>query len=239
MSIAEKLATVAENVPKVYEAGQKSEYDRFWDIYQDYGNRTLYRTGFAFNGWNDETFCPKYNISGNVNYLFRYAKISDLENLLNKCGVTLDTSSSPALDFMFSESSVTVVPEIDVRNAVSGQTKNALTSTFYAAYYCKTIRKFIIDENIAFVRTFGLMYALENIEIEGTIGQSGFDVHWSAKLTAASLLSILTALSKDSELAEGKSITFATEHQEVIERDEECLEQLNLAINAGWTVAYA
>ena len=37
MSIAEKLTAIAENVPKVYEAGQKSEYDRFWDAYQNNG----------------------------------------------------------------------------------------------------------------------------------------------------------------------------------------------------------
>ena len=40
MSIAEKLTTVAENVPKVYEAGKKAEYDAFWDKYQNNGKRT-------------------------------------------------------------------------------------------------------------------------------------------------------------------------------------------------------
>ena len=34
MSIAEKLTTIAENEQKVYDAGQKSEYDRFWDSYR-------------------------------------------------------------------------------------------------------------------------------------------------------------------------------------------------------------
>lgn len=62
MSIAEKLTTVAENVPKVYEAGQKAEYDRFWDIFQENGKRTNYTSAFCYGGWTDDTYNPKYTI---------------------------------------------------------------------------------------------------------------------------------------------------------------------------------
>ena len=41
MSIAEKLTKVAENVPKVYEAGKKDEHDKFWDEYQTTRNGEL------------------------------------------------------------------------------------------------------------------------------------------------------------------------------------------------------
>ena len=62
MSIAEKLITVAENVPKVYKAGQQSEYDRFWDAYQNYGG--VMNAYYAFSGpaWNDNTYRPKGTI---------------------------------------------------------------------------------------------------------------------------------------------------------------------------------
>ena len=39
MSIAEKLITIAENEERVYESGKKAAYDRFWDVYQQNGNR--------------------------------------------------------------------------------------------------------------------------------------------------------------------------------------------------------
>ena len=79
---------------------------------------------------------------------------------------------------------------------------------------------------------------LENIVFEGTIGQN-FWFNMCTKLTVASLLSILTALTKDSAKASGKTVTLATAHKAKIEADTACTAQLNAAIAAGWTVAYA
>lgn len=45
-----------------YEAGQKAEYDRFWDIFQKNGNPANYYYKFAYSGWTDENFNPKYDI---------------------------------------------------------------------------------------------------------------------------------------------------------------------------------
>jgi hypothetical protein len=90
MSIANKLITVAENQQKVYDAGfvagqnsgggggydegfsagQQAEYDRFWDAYQENGNRTEYVEGFCRRSWNADTYNPKYPITG-VNYGFQ------------------------------------------------------------------------------------------------------------------------------------------------------------------------
>lgn len=52
---------IAENEQKVYEAGQKSEYDRFWDEHQMKGERNIYAGAFA--GWKGENFKPKYKIA--------------------------------------------------------------------------------------------------------------------------------------------------------------------------------
>ena len=62
MSIADKLTTIGENVPKVYEAGQKSEYDRFWDAYQNNGEAMDYSYSFAGINWDDDCYNPKYPI---------------------------------------------------------------------------------------------------------------------------------------------------------------------------------
>lgn len=89
MSIAEKLVTIAENGLKVYEAGKKdgiqSEYDRFWDAYQDYGNRTRYYYSFAGYCWTDETYNPKYpiNATANASSLFSYSSITDTKVPIN------------------------------------------------------------------------------------------------------------------------------------------------------------
>ena len=85
MSIAEKLTAIAENVPKVYEAGQKSEQDRFWDSYQNKGgavNGTYMFSGYA---WNDEIFNPKYPIilSKGGTGLFSFTKLTDIKVMVD------------------------------------------------------------------------------------------------------------------------------------------------------------
>ena len=47
-------------VSEVYEKGVSDEYDRFWDAYQDNGNRTDYRMAFCSTSWTEENFKPKY-----------------------------------------------------------------------------------------------------------------------------------------------------------------------------------
>ena len=79
MSIAEKLSAVAQNVPKVFEAGKKAgkkaQYDEFWDSFPANLDGT-----YLFSGdmWNDVTFKPKRNIvlKGGANGLF-YNKTPD------------------------------------------------------------------------------------------------------------------------------------------------------------------
>lgn len=60
MSIADKLKTIAENEQKVFDAGKQAEYDAFWDIFQQNGNRTSYDRCFEGNYWSNENYNPKY-----------------------------------------------------------------------------------------------------------------------------------------------------------------------------------
>ena len=90
MSISEKLTAIAQNTPRVYEAGKKvsyedgfgagytqgkshgytkgeaagkqAEYDRFWDSFQENGTRKSYHCAFAGSCWTPQTFKPKYPI---------------------------------------------------------------------------------------------------------------------------------------------------------------------------------
>lgn len=78
MAIADKLKTVAENEPKVYEAGKKAEQDAFWDVFQNKGAKSNYNYALCGVMWIDEIYNPKYDIvcSGAVN-MFRNAQITD------------------------------------------------------------------------------------------------------------------------------------------------------------------
>lgn len=239
MSIADKLVSIAENVPKVYEVGEKdgiqAEYDRFWDVFQDYGKRTYYYFAFREN-WNEQTFKPKYDLKPVQAYgMFSYLTMEiDLAKWLEDLGVTLDTSNCTNAGYIFQNSKFARFPLLDFRGLTSAN------NCFQSANKAHTIDKIILKDNGSqtFASTFYGTIALENLTIEGVIGQNGFDVSWSKLLTAESLLSILTALTKDSTLASGKTVTFATASKEVIESDTACAEQLALAVQAGWTVSY-
>lgn len=103
MSIADKLNTIAENEQKVYEAGEQAEYDRFWDEFQQNGNRTNYRYAFAGSGFNIETLNPKYvpiiptgdrAIYMFCNNLYGYPKISDYTEICKKIDLSQITNGS-------------------------------------------------------------------------------------------------------------------------------------------------
>ena len=53
---------------------------------------------------------------------------------------------------------------------------------------------------------FGYCNKLEEVRIEGTIGQNGLDLRWSTKLSRASIESIINALS---DTTSGLSITLS------------------------------
>ncbi len=177
------------------EDGRKSQYDEMWDIIQDNGERTDYSSAFAYANWDDTNFKPKYDIKPtNAPSMFRGSKglrITDLEAALERAGVVLDTSQSVNLNNAFAGYSLTVVPAIDMRSCTN--TSNANINIQPAMI---TIRKLIVSENTPLAPT-GFRFAtnLVNLIIEGVIGQNGFDVQYSTKLSKASIVSIINALS--------------------------------------------
>ncbi len=228
---------ILANQSLVYEAGKKDEHDKFWDTFQDYGKRADYQ--HAFHYWNCDYIRPKYKVVptviGSLNQMFTKSKIKKIEaEYFDFSQVPIGTSISQGNYYIFS--TCEHLKEIE---DIGFQPNLSYHTCFAWCYALKTIAKIRSDETITWTDAFTKCTSLENLTIEGTIGKNGFNVKDSKKLTTASLLSILKALSKDSTVASGKSITFATAHQAVIEADAQCLEQLNLAVNAGWTIAYA
>lgn len=193
MTIAEKLQTIAENEQKVFDAGKKSEYDSFWDSFQNNGNRTDYKNAFFGTGWNEKNFKPKYDIRVvNGQSMFdSTTEIKDLKDILDKCGVVLDTSKATNLQYFLTSSHIEKVGVIDT---------TSLTDIKWMLYYCprlKSVEKVILksDGSQTFNNAFLELYVLEDLTIEGTIGKNGFDIQGSPKLSKASIENIIGCLS--------------------------------------------
>lgn len=219
-------------VDAVFEAGKKSEYDAFWNAYQSNGTRTHYHSAFAGVGWTQTNFKPKYTVrpSEARNMFLQNTAITDL-TLTGK----LDFSQVTRISDFIAWSSVTKVPAINLSKV------DQSPSAFENASKLVTVENLILPSTPFPVSISAMFYhcdALENITITGTIQNTGFDLHWSTKLTIDSLTSILTALSKDSSVASGKSITFPTAAQAKIQADTTAKGQYDAAIAAGWTIAF-
>lgn len=185
-----KPSEFAGKVDEVYEAGKKSEYDRFWE---DHLSKTE-KGDFAYcgGGWDDETFNPPYGTviqPTNARYMFAHSHITDLVALCEKKRITLDFSKSTTTHYLFYESNITRLGVIDTRGTTT------VSYPFYGQSKLHTIVKIILkdDGSQKFNPPFSGCSSLENMEIEGVIGQNGFDVSPCTKLTHDSLMSILNA----------------------------------------------
>lgn len=237
MTISEKLIKIAENEQKVYDKGKADMLSDFWDKWQDYGNRTDYDRGFA--GWTadmEDFLKPKYDIRPTEAYMMfgNNKALTDLPAWCADCGIELDFGNCINFSYIAHRSDITHIGIINT----TGSTK--YNSILGWAIKLVTVDRIILKNDGSQKGSSDSFFCpnLENITFEGIIGNNIW-FHACTKLTTASMLSILTALSKDSTVATGKTITLATAHKAKIEADADCTAQLSAAIAAGWTVAYA
>lgn len=215
MSIADKLTTIAENVPKVYEAGKQAEYDAFWDSFQVGGERTAYPYGFY--GWYDVAFQPKYPIKPTLaTSMFSDSKIiGDITKRAN-----IDFSACRGMMNAFSYSAqITRIGVVDCR---------AVTQDHIAfCQYCtslETIDEIILKDdgtqyNSTSSGTWSFMQctALKNVKITGRTGNWNINFQHSP-LTKESITSIVNALW---EGASGKTLTLKKTAKEAAFTDAE------------------
>lgn len=211
-TIADKLQYIAENEPKVYDAGynkgfdvgKQAEYDAFWDAYQVNGNRGVYEAAFAGLGWNDKTFNPKYPIvvTGSSWNMFYSCNVKDgYEHLKN-----MDFSKCTLLSNTFAQCHMKHLGTIDCRNVKS------VSNVFYHARSLQTIDKIIVDVDNTFSSLFDNALSLENVTFDGEIGNNLVMAgtysgqKWGDKLTRASIESIVTHLSDN---VSGKTLTLS------------------------------
>lgn len=181
----------ATKVKEVYEAGKKSQYDEFWDNYQDYGNKAIYLYAFAGLGWTDETFKPKYDIkpTDTAQGAFSENKITDFRS--EAIGVEIDTSQATICTQLFIRSKVKYIGTISLESA---------TNFDYAFYQCselESIEKIILKEDGTNSLTSAFNYCsnLKEVKFEGVLGLNNLNLQWSTKLSKASITSVINALS--------------------------------------------
>ena len=250
MTIAEKITRAKADFDEVYEAGKQAgggggnaeeafeegkeagkqeAYDELWDSLQTNGKKTDYYRAFGA-AWDDNSFKPKYSMTPvNANGMFSGTKITDLQALLDECGVTLDFSkvTYQRLTQWLEESSVTRVGTVDLTSLTNA------TYVFYAARSLVTIEKLIFAETNVFANSwFNLCSKLTNINaVEGTIAGNGFNVSYCSLLTHDSLVRIINVLKDYSGSGTTCKITFgATNIAKLTE------EEIAIANNKGWDI---
>lgn len=186
--LIEDQKAINENVEKVFEAGKRSANqaarEKFWDGFQNNGNRTDYNNSCQYGYVPKDLLPPKYDIQPtSASNMFRENTWGgDLVELLG--GKQLDFSKATAMYQCFSYSHFTRIGVIDVR------AYQALTP-FTNARTLITIDKLIVDENTT-MGSLNNCNALENIIIEGVIANSA-NFQWSP-LSPESLKSIISCL---------------------------------------------
>ena len=219
MSIADKLTTVAENVPKVYEAGKNAEYEAFWKTYTNNGNRTYWRYGFAEQGWKDEIFNPPEGL----------VKPTDARAMFQNSFVTKVTKKQ--VDFSIATTMRDVFNSSKLTECEISAVKCAnLYTTFNACEVLETL-SLDVSEITGYNNTFSECAALKNLTINGVIALNGFNVQWSVNLTHDSLMSIINALADKSADTSGTvwTVTLGETNIAKLTADEQ-----NIAINKGW-----
>lgn len=229
-----KAAEMAAGVSAVYDAGKQAEYDAFWDVFQQNGISKAYNYSFCGNGWNDNTFRPKYDIKPTqCHNMFNSSAIEDLAGVLAECGVVLDLSTvTGRCDNMFSYATkLLTVPELDLRNAVYAN--GVLNGMFQSCSKLHTIECIKLKEDGTTnwgSNVFLNCSALENLRFSGAIGYSGLDLHWSTKLTHDSLMSIINAL--QTKTSGTWAVTLGTENLAKLTDAKKAI-----ATEKGWTLA--
>lgn len=215
-----------------FEAGKKSEYDRFWDAFQQNGERVQYEYAFYNPVWTDANFYPKYDMQPtDASFMFYQSGITDLDGRLKECGVTLDFSNCKKLYMAFYwNRAITTIPTVDTRTSTSA---GDLYYLFGSDSKLRSIEKIILkdDGSQTFDGTFGSCTALQEVRFEGVIGKK-ISVSNCSKLSHDSLMSILNAL-KD-YAGSGTTYTCTLDSTNLAKLTDA---EKQIATQKGWTLA--
>lgn len=207
MTIAEKLTTIAENEQKVYnkglEDGKALGGDGVdWDIIQNYGNRTVYSSGFAY--WAIKHLSPKYIVKPYT---------TTFSNAIQGCTEleTVDWKKfdlSQVTSFYVSFNSCFKLKSIGIDLIPAATYASCWNNTFSNCWELKNIQRVKSFPEHTWLNTFMKCYELEEIRFtEDSEIANNISFADSPKLSKESIVSICNALGN----VEGKTLTFSTD----------------------------
>lgn len=207
--------------------GKSQQYDEFWDIFQQNGNRTYYSHAFRSSEWTEKILKPKYPMKpAYAAYMFHSCLYSgDLTD-----NMQLDFSNCGNFSYIFAYASlITHIGKFDTRMATE------LIAAFQNASGIVTIDKIILKDDGSQVVTnmFLACSALVNVEIEGKFGNN-ISFSDSTKLSKASITSVINALSSTTS---GKTLTLSATAKNNAFTDSEW--SALIATKTNWTISLA
>ena len=212
MTVAEKLARVALNERRVFDAGvakgsaigdygtgvaagRAAERAAFWDVYLSDGSLKRASYMFAEPRFGYSNFYPTrdirpvgraqnlfYNFGGEVNGVKEDG--IDLRERLRECGVSLDLSGATNLVYCFAYTRFYGLPALDFTGCGS-----ETQGVFDSMYFLTEIDGITVDADNTFEGWFSNCPELREVRFSGIIAHD-VDLHWSKKLSRESIDSL-------------------------------------------------
>lgn len=213
MTIAEKLTTIAENIPRIYESGAVS----IWGGIQDMGKRKDYSYAFSRNALT--TFNPPYEFNDIANVQYMFLQASNLEDLSH---ITINiTNQNPNLMYMCCNCYKLRKPPMITFTASVVKTYTAMFANCIQLEECNIYfgdgSQNPISIRNSMQNTFFKCEALKNITFSGKGSPIYLDLSYCKALSYNSLLSLKNALMDVSGAEAGTySITVSTESYDLL-----------------------
>ncbi len=188
MTTQERLELIAENEPKVYEAGKAAQTQDFWDTYQQHGNRSNYSTAFSGYGWSAEIFHPTRPLTVVNGYmLFRNNPHLTSAMLAQAC---FDFSACQSLQYGFM--GCTALDEVADLSAA-----RTLDSCFSGCTKLKSVQRLHLPtaENGTVSALFWSCPQLQTVSVVGTLHDGNLGLQKSPLLSRESITGLVNALS--------------------------------------------
>ena len=141
--------------------------------------------GYMFNYCSKLTNIPQLDTSNGTSFSSMFVNCTDLTNIPQ-----LDTSNGTDFNYMFRGcSKLTTIPQLDTsKGANFGYMFNSCSAL-------TTIPQLDTSNGTSFIHMFYNCTDLTNLTMTGTIKANGMDLHYSTKLSKASIISVINALS--------------------------------------------
>ncbi len=229
------LDDMATDIPKVYEAGKKSQYDEFWDAYQDNGERAVYMYAFAGGGWSKDTFKPKYKVvpttANRARGMFCLFGQSETEVLdYRTIADMVDLSKITQADDIFANARMNHI-EVDLSNctSLSGTFKNENITGYLPTHITLKVSEKCTNYANCFINMKGLTHLFF---MEGSVISTAIGSLVNAPLVLESAQSVINALKDYSGTTTTRTLTLHADSKSKLSESD-----IAIATQKGWTVA--